>query len=374
MMSVANFISFIQVNSELEALLLEAQLIRKYTPHFNIQLKDDKHPLYIIITKEEFPRVITARKTDIYKGSILAAYGPFPSSLSVHTVLKMIRRIFPYSDHKIGKRGCLYSHIGLCDPCPSDIVSIKNLELKNLARKKYKKNIVNIKKILDGRIKSLERELEREMRILSEKEDFEKAAEVRNKINRLDYITRPQIPSDFYIENPNLYSDQRNLEIQEFKETLLKNGLKIRSLERIECFDIAHLSGSSAAASMVTFIKGEADKSFYRHFRIKIAKGGDDYNSMREVAKRRNPHSKDWGIPDIVVVDGGIGQVKAFSENFNLSPVVGIAKHPDRLVVGDNKIILKGNVLNLISRIRDEAHRFARRYHHNLIIKSLLNS
>jgi excinuclease ABC subunit C len=115
---------------------------------------------------------------------------------------------------------------------------------------------------------------------------------------------------------------------------------------------------------MVTFINGEADKNYYRHFRIRKAKGGDDYNSMREVALRRGKHFPDWGKPDLIIVDGGKGQVSSFAMDI---PVVGIAKHPDRLIVGENKIKLSGLALNLVSRIRDEAHRFARRYHHHLI-------
>lgn len=117
MVSEANNLKFIIVSSEFEALLLEAKLIKKFQPKYNVIAKDDKHPLYIAITKEEFPRVIAVRKLITSNYSLMASYGPFPSSHNVYSVLKMIRRIFPYSDHKIGKRVCLYSHIGLCNPC-----------------------------------------------------------------------------------------------------------------------------------------------------------------------------------------------------------------------------------------------------------------
>lgn len=362
MISEANSLSYIQVNSELEALLLEAKLVRKYMPHYNIQLKDDKHPLYITITNEEFPRVITTRKD--------GTYGPFPSSSNVHSVLRMIRKIFPYSDHKIGKRACLYSHIGLCNPCPNEIVHSTQYKV---LRQKYLKNIRSIKSILDGHIDKVSKNLEKEMTNFSKNEDYENAASVRNQINNLEYITRPQMPTEYYMENPNLYSDQRHLEIKELKKLIRNLKLKIKNLHRIECFDIAHLAGSNATASMVTFIDGEADKSLYRNFRIKIAKGGDDYDSMREVAKRRSQHFKDWETPDLIIVDGGIGQVKSFSENIQNIPIVGIAKHPDRLIIGEQKIKLEGPALNLVTRMRDEAHRFARRYHHLLISKSIQN-
>ena len=142
--------------------------------------------------------------------------------------------------------------------------------------------------------------------------------------------------------------------------------VRIKNLHRIECYDVSHLAGSYATASMVVFINGEADKSEYRHFRIRQKKSQSDYDSLCEVAKRR--FQNDWGSPDLIIVDGGIGQVKAFKSNI---PTVGIAKNPDRLIVGNQKIKLTGNTLNFVSRIRNEAHRFARRYHHALISKGL---
>ncbi|QQG41255.1 MAG: GIY-YIG nuclease family protein [Candidatus Woesebacteria bacterium] len=375
MVKEATDLSFIQVASELEALLLEARLIRKYMPHYNIEAKDDKHPLYIVITKEKYPRVTTVRKIDLNK-SFSSSFGPFPAGGTVRSVLKMIRRIFPFSDHKLGKRGCLYSHIGLCDPCPSEILNIKNLKLKIQAGQKYKKNIRNIKKILDGKVNNLQRDLEKTMANLSKQQMYEEAKIVRDQLERLGYITQPQMPIDFYMQNPNLYEDVRKKELSELSKILNSSFLILNSLHRIECFDIAHLAGSSPTASMVTFINGEADKTFYRHFKIKKAKGGDDYDSMREVAKRRMGHLGDWGKPDLIIVDGGAGQVKAFSsillDNKVDIPVVGIAKNPDRLIVGDEKIRLSGAPLALVSRIRDEAHRFARRYHHKLVSRELI--
>lgn len=380
MISDAQELSFIQVGSELEALLLEARLIRSYMPKYNIISKDDKHPLYIQITKEKYPRVITVRKIDLESEPSLANYGPFPSSKNVRSVLKMIRRIFPYSDHKLGKRPCLYSHIGLCDPCPNEIVqSTQYLVL----RKKYLKNIRSIKSILDGHIDEVKKNLEKEMEKASKKQDYELAGQIRDQIERIEYITRPQMPTEFYMQNPNLYEDLRNKELIELRRLLLDSRFKIPdSLHRIECYDIAHLAGTNATASMVTFIDGEADKSFYRHFRIRQKKGNSDIDSMREVIKRRLSHLSDptspsglrgagWGKPDLIIVDGGVAQVSAFTSILYSNKVsilvVGIAKHPDRLIVGEQKIKLEGNVLHLVSRMRDEAHRFARRYHHKLV-------
>lgn len=370
MISEANFISFIQVTSELEALLLEARLIRKYMPHYNIAAKDDKHPLYIRITKEKYPRIVTARKID-EKEKNLAFYGPFPSSRSVYSVLRMLRRIFPYSDHKLGKRGCLYSHIGLCSPCPNNIENTNETALKADLYKKYRTNIRKIKSILDGKIDIVAKDLEKEMSASSKAQNYEEAAAIRNQIEHLEYVTRPQMPTDFYMQNPNLYSDQRETELRQLLRILSENNIKIENLKRIECFDIAHLAGVNATASMVTFTDAEADKKEYRHFKIRKAKGGDDYDSMREVGRRRMNHLEDWGKPDLIIVDGGRGQVSAFSEVVTGIPVVGIAKHPDRLIIGEQKIRLTGSPLNLVSRMRDEAHRFARRYHHKLVSREL---
>jgi len=355
MVKEASSLTITKVDSEFETLLLEAKLIHKFQPKYNSVAKDDKHPLYITITNEKFPRVTITRRNGLY--------GPFPSSSIVHQVLKMIRRIFPYSDHKIGKRPCLYSQIGLCSPCPSTI--------KNEAdRKLYLKNIRNIKSLLNGRIAKVRHNLEKEMQNYSREQKYEEAQKTRDKIDRLEYITKPRIPTEFYLENPNLLEDIRIKELQNLKSLLVNCKLKIENLHRLECYDIAHLAGTHPTASMVTFIDGEAEKTLYRHFKIKSAKGGDDYESLREVAKRRLKNN--WGKPDLIIVDGGVGQVKAFEQIIPNIPVVGIAKNPDRLIIQKNCIRLTGPALNLVSRMRDEAHRFARRYHHKLVKINLL--
>lgn len=347
MISEADNLRHIVVNSELEALLLEAKLINSEKPKYNSVSKDDKHPLYITITKDEFPRIITSRRS--------GNFGPFPSSSTLYSVLRMLRKIFPYSEHKTGRRKCLYAHIGLCNPCPNEI---KTKDQK----RKYLKNIKSLGAILSGKIKTVQRSLEKEMKILSEEQKFEEASLVRDQLKRLEYITQPAIPSEFYLENPNLTADIRTNELKE-----LSKIIKMKNLHRIECYDVSHLSGVHATASMVVFVNGEAEKREYRHFRIRQEKSQSDYDSIREIAKRRAKNK--WGKADLIIVDGGVGQVNAFQSN---SPVVGIAKNPDRLILGKQKIRLKGTSLNFVSRIRDEAHRFARRYHHKLVSKNLI--
>lgn len=363
MMKEANSVTFIKVFRELEALLLESSLIKQYKPKYNIVLKDDKHALYIVITKEKFPRVLTSRK--------FGNFGPFPNSTNVKTILKLIRKVFPYSDHKLGKKPCLYSHIGLCNPCPNEIVhSTKYLIL----RKQYMKNIKNIKLILSRKFNFVRNKLEKEMNNLSKLERFEEAKVLRDKIKIFDYITQEKIDTQQFLKNPNLAEDLRLLEIENLKALLNKN-YKIENLKRVECYDVSHLSGTNTTASLVVMIDGEMDHSLYRHFKIRQDKGNSDYDSLKEVAKRRIKHFKSWGIPDLIIVDGGLGQVKIYDSVFKKYkiPVVGIAKHPDRLVFSDGtKVKLQGLSLQLVSRIRDEAHRFARRYHHLLLSKELL--
>jgi excinuclease ABC subunit C len=348
MVTEADNITYLKVDSEFEALLLEAKLIRLNQPKYNSALKDDKHPLYITITKDEFPRVVTSRAS--------GDFGPFPSSTNVKQVLKMIRRIFPFSDHKIGKRQCLYSQIGLCNPCPSTIKDEAN-------KAKYLSNIRRARAILKGNVKKVKGDLEKDMSMLSKQNRYEEAIEIREKIKRLEYITQPRIPIDSYLLNPNLLEDVRVSELRELKTIIQKTSeIRLKKLRRIECYDVSHIGGSFPTASMVVFTNGEADKSEYRHFKIRQKASQSDYDSIKEVARRRARQS--WPEPDLVIIDGGVGQVKSFnSKHF----VVGIAKNPDRLIIGKEKIKLAGLSLSLVQRMRDEAHRFARRYHHKLI-------
>ena len=368
MVEEADKITYIQVTSELESLLLESYLIKKYKPKYNILLKDDKHALYIVITKEEFPRVITSRKN--------GNYGPFPNSANVKTILKLIRKVFPYSDHKIGKKACLYSHLGLCNPCPNKIqMTNDRLQILNLT-KQYNQNIRNIKLILSRKFNKVRKSLETEMNALSKLEKYEDAKLIRDKIQALDYITQKRIDEKSFLTNPNLTEDLRNEELKKLRNLLSTYYILPTTLSRIECFDIAHISGSFATASMVVAINGQMEHEYYRHFKIRQSKGNSDYDSMREIAQRRINHLTDWSKPNLIIVDGGLGQVKIFNDIFKISkiPVIGIAKNPDRLVFPDGtKVRLQGPTLQFVSRVRDEAHRFARRYHHKLISKSLLD-
>ncbi len=374
--------SIIQVGSELEALLLEAHLIRKFQPKYNISLRDDKHALYIKITNEKYPRVQTARKIDEKDKSLLFV-GPFPSSAAVYGVLNLLRKIIPFAHHKAGKRGCLYSQIGLCNPCPSDIEKLSNESQKKILRAKYRKNIRLIKKVLMGQLASVRNSLKKEMKKKSASEKFEEATVLRNQIQKLDYITQPITPIKNFLKNPNFIEDIRDEELKQLRNLLAKYVPINKSLRRIECYDVAHISGKFPTASMITFINAEAEKKFYRNFRIKQKKGASDTDSLTEVAKRRIKYLKLWGKPDLIIVDGGKGQVSSFTKTFASENIVivGIAKRTESLIIpvesNGKKFVQirlsRGPVLFLVQRLRDEAHRFARRYHHKLLSKNLIN-
>lgn len=380
MVNEANFLSFVRVDSELDSLLLEASLIKKFQPRYNFAAKDDKHPLYIRITKDEFPKVITARKIEEDEKNI-AFYGPFASSTSVRSVLKMLRRIFPYGDHKPYKKPCIYSHIGLCNPCPSQIQNEPDIKNRLRLMKQYLKNIHMIRMVLERKTPRVEKMLLKNMQNLAEEENFEEAKIVRDKLMQLTYITQKPIPSFEFLKNPNLVYDLRAAELSALKK-ILTSYMSLNSLSRIECYDIAHLAGTSPTASMVCFIDGEAEKYFYRRFSIRQERSRSDVHSLEEVAERRIKHLKDWGRPDLIIVDGGKAQVGVFRKYFEILgiPVIGIAKRYETLIVASSKYgvnsfkefrIPKGPAFSLITRIRDEAHRFARKYHHLLVQKAL---
>ena len=380
MISETTLVSFIKVTSELEALLLEAVMVKKLATKYNILLKDDKHPLYIKITKDVYPRILTARKIDNTNEN-RAFFGPYPSSLQVRRVLTLLRQIFPYATHKTTKRACLESQINLCSPCPSEIEAVEDYEKKQNLKYAYMENIYSIEKILSGRLSTLRNQLVHKMQILAAKEKFEEASYTKEKIDSLDYITQPINQPSSYLANPNLEEDLRTRETKHLKQ-ILDNFLKVERLSRIECFDVSHHAGRETSAAMTTFINGQIEKNLFRLFKVKSVKGANDVASMEEVAIRRLKHLKDWGKPNLVIVDGGKGQVAAFYKHFSSAdiPVVGLEKRFETLVIPQvsyskvtyKKVRLqKGEARNLVQKIRDETHRFAVSYHHRLAKKSL---
>ncbi len=363
-------IKIIIVESEFESLLLEANLIKKYSPKYNIRLVDGKaYPMIRITKRYPFPAVLTARKMDDEKSIY---FGPFPSSTSMHTVIRILRRIFPF--HSVinhPPKICLYYHLNLC-PCIPAFPADEN-------KKAYKKTIYRIIDFLNGKTKKVLKDLTAERDEMTRLENFEKAAILQNQINSIIYVTNPFHKPFEYETNPNLRTDLRKQELTELQEILQEKGVVIKFPSRIECFDISNIQGTNPTASMVVLTDGEIDKSQYRKFKIQT-KGPNDFAMMEEVIKRRIKH-KEWPYPDLLVVDGGKGQIssarKVLQENDLQIPLVGLAKREETIVTSDFKEIHlpKGSkALLVIMKIRDEAHRFAITFHKKLRTASAFKS
>lgn len=374
-------IDHILVGSEIEAFLLEANLIKKNKPFYNIQFKDDKFYPYIKVGNfksrsnlSAVPYITIARKKD-EKNALY--FGRYPNATSVKIVLKLLRRIFPYQSVKNHtKRNCLYYHLNLCPCVPA--------HPEHLAE--YRKTIKKIEDFLRGKKDRVISALERERDSNAKREEFEKAKAVQEKIDRINIITSSFYHPFRYEKDPEFYHHRIKNELESLKKILIKYYKNINELNRIECYDISNISGTNATGSMVVFINGEEDKAQYRRFKIKSKTTPDDYAMMQEVLRRRLKHA-DWDYPDLIVIDGGKGQVSAsyhtLFENKLDIPIIGLAKREEIIVIPllenrelmffEEKLPISTPGVNLLRRIRDEAHRFAINYHRLLRKKYLTN-
>jgi len=373
-------LDYIVVMSEFEALLLEAKLIKQYQPKFNIDLKDNKRYLYIAISKEKFPRVFIVRRPEIEEG-LLDWYGPFPSARDTREVLKIIRNIFPFRSCKtLPSSPCLYSHIHLC---PAPCVNNSN---------EYKKTITKIRKLLSGQTNKIIKELKKEMILNSQKENFEKAQEIKLQIIALENITQgwKNIPEGL-------------LSIEKIHSRLKKFIIRYSTIDpititKIEGYDVSNLGKKIIVGSMIAFTKGIPDKSNYRKFKInydfnlknkrKNLENQSDTDAMYQIVRRRLNHPE-WIYPQLILLDGGKGQIssafKALKEK-NLHdqiPILGLSKKRETIIIPqiENGEIKKwksvnlsknSQILKLLQRIRDESHRFAQNYYKTLHKKSTL--
>lgn len=366
-------VEFIIVENELEALLLEANLIKGNQPKYNVRFTDGKaYPFICITASDTYPKVLEARKISNDKSLY---FGPYPSVGAMRMVLRTIRRIFPYqSVENHPQRPCLYYHIGLC-PCPTvfDSKQIKS---------SYKKTIRYLIAFLRGEKKDLLALLIKHMKQLAKEERFEDAAFAKRQIEGIELVTSSFHNPIEYLKNPNLITDIRGEELGELKNVLEKEGISTAYLSRIECYDISNIQGRSATGSMVVFINGEKDTSSYRRFRIRVLDRPNDVLMMREVLQRRLVH-KEWAYPDLIIVDGGKGQVggvdKILKEKSLAIPLIGLAKRLEEIIIQKDKTFKlvrlppSSPALHLLRRIRDEAHRFAIQYHKKLRSKSLFD-
>jgi len=340
--------------NESMALLLEAGLIHKFKPHYNISLRDDKSFPFVKISAEVFPAISITRKKDDSSGRYI---GPYTNAKLLKNALKVIRRSFAYrSCRRLPGKSCIYGRINLC-PAPC---------LGRLDPKEYNLRIEDIILILEGKADLLINRLRHLMQNKSRARDFEAAAEARDQISTLAELSA------------GLSGVNRKGELED-----LKNKLGLRKLpERIEGFDISNISGKQAVGSMVSFYRGNPDKNNYRRFRIKDCTGMDDYKMLAEVVRRRYSRliKENSALPDLLLIDGGKGHLlAAFRQVKELGldlPLVSIAKK-EELVYSNNKecglnFADDTPTLNLIRRVRDEAHRFAVSYHLLLRRKELI--
>jgi excinuclease ABC subunit C len=349
-----------ETDSVLEALILEANLIKKHQPKYNVMAKDDKSFGYFVITKEKFPRVVILWKTELGKVPAKKIYGPYLSKYQMNIALKLIRRIFPFHSLKQQtEKGCLDFQIGKCPGPWSGAI----------AQKDYLKNIHGIEMILQGKKKNLLVELKKQMRAYARNNEFEKAAEARNRIFALEHIRDVAL----ILEEP--------------QHSMLgfRPNIECWGEMRIEAYDISNIAGDYAVGSMVVFTNGKTDKAQYRKFKIKTVEGIDDVAMMREVLCRR--FNNNWAKPDLILLDGGKGHLnmaQKIVEDLGLEiPIIAVAKGPTRkkldifqskfllTYLGQNEEIRKKynwilSDAKLLERIRNEAHRFAISYHKKL--------
>lgn len=444
----AQKIELTEVDTEFEALILETNLIKKYKPKYNILMRDDKNYLYVRFERirksnqpepskysvyQDFPRITIVRNK---KNDKAEYFGPYPSKVPLSRVLKRLRRVFPYrtSEHLViqksenplivqtsAKRPCFYYHLGLCMGACAGLES----------RKEYSIRYNNIRKFFKGEKTSILNELENTMKKFSKELNFEEAAKLRDKIEDIRFVTShitiDSEVDDVVVEQMKLNSRDNALDelIAQLKIPAL--NLKKHNLFRIECYDISNIQGTNSTGSMVVQIDGIAAPNLYRRFKIKTLDTPNDFEMLKEVLARRfaqllksneeklsivknfdavlSRKVKTWKIdesfsqiPDLIIIDGGKGQLSSAYEVLKLFeldkliPIVGLAKRQEEIFkirrqfkaqtdsakeLVENKferILLprKSESLYLVQRIRDEAHRFAKSYHTKLRNKNLL--
>jgi excinuclease ABC subunit C len=369
-------IDFEQKETALEALIREAELIKKITPPFNVREKDDKSFLYFEITREKFPRVLLVRGAGVVEGKSGAhtsgnvsqgkRFGPFTSASSAREALRILRRIFPWSTHdpdEIGrmKRPCFNYEIGLC---PGTCVGA-------ITHEEYIKNIDRLTLFFEGKKVRIIRALEKEMRAMAKKQEFERAAAFRRQIFALRHIQDTALISD----NEVLMTRGAGVGISGGA-----TGPTLKDGYRIEGYDISNISGTSAVGSMVVFEDGAPNKNDYRKFKIKSIFQPNDVGMLKEVLERRFAHAtpvdgraatkSQWPMPDLVLIDGGLAQVNTARRVLLRAgitvPIVGIAKGPRRDHNDIIGLVPKGVQKITLIKVRDEAHRFAIGYHKSL--------
>lgn len=340
-------IGYIQTRSEIDALLLESFLIKKQKPRYNVIWKDGKNYFYVSLTKEPFPRILITHQPSLSQKTL----GPFVDGKALKQALKFLRHAFPYYTIKTHpKHLCSWCHIKLC-PGP------------NPNHKEYKKNLANLFAVLQGKRTSVLKKIQKAMNEASREQRFEQAAVLRNQLFALENIVS-------HSQKPAHKKTSRNNAKYELQEILLSKN----PIVRIEAYDISNIQGHLATGSMVTFLNGKPAKQWYRKFKIHITGKANDFAMMEELLSRRLTH-KEWPYPDLILIDGGKGQLSsallALRKYQTAILIAAIAKkHNELFLPGQSAPLLLKNMpsqaQNVLLHIRDEAHRFAITYHRKL--------
>lgn len=367
---------WITVESELDALFVEAEMVRRYMPRYNILLRDDKSSLYVRIAYNDPHPSVTFTRQPMDDNA--KYFGPYFNGGEVKRALKYLRRAFPYSTHTgvLPKRVCLQYHLGLCP----------GLEEHKTSLNDYRANLRKLMQYLKGERAQVMERLERDMERAAKKHDFEAAADIRNQYFALKALSKQIV-----------FSDKEFLDLS--KDRGLQGLADLLGLQnvpkRIEGYDISHMQGTDNVASMVVFSNGIPDKAAYRKFKMRLP-GNNDFGHMEEVITRRcsEKNVRDWGLPDLFLIDGGKGQlasaIKARDALGIVRPMIGLAKREEEIVVHIEKSLVQvskielekqhamvhetegfvlvllskhSDIVKLLQRVRDESHRFAVSYH-----------
>lgn len=388
---------WVETESELDALFLESEMVKRYMPRYNILLRDDKSQMFVRIDmKSEWPTVSFTRNPIDDQATY---FGPYYNGYAIKKALRYLRKIFPYYtvSPKDGQRPDLDSHIGL-SPRP------------DVSSNEYKGTLKQLIRYIEGGRKTIIKELEQQMKLSAKLHDFENAARYRNKVADLKSL-----------QQKIMFGDREFLDIS--KDRALSGLVDLLALKkipaRIEGFDVSHMGGKDVVASMVVFTNGVSDRANYRKFKARLQQN-DDYHNMYETVLRRmsEKNRTAWGMPDLIIIDGGKGQldsaIKALDEQSVNVPVISIAKREEEIVIhrtrsridvaqleqqiknpSDDMVVIKSgdylllnlhpgqlnasshsknlraaptvsrysDITKLFQRIRDESHRFAISYH-----------
>lgn len=343
-----------KTDSVLEALILEARLVKQHLPPYNTDLKDDKSYNHVVITDERFPRVLTVRGRDIeqrkFTEPVKYLFGPFPSGGALREAMKIVRKLFPYRDKCVpfeelsGARQekakpCFSAQIGLCPRVCAGVITAKD----------YGRAINHIRLFFEGRKSALVKKLEREMKMAAKEREFERAGEIKRTLFGLAHIQ---------------------------DMALIKDDVRSHNAHRIEAYDVAHLLGENSVGVMTVLQNGRPDKDAYRKFILREEHGGNDLAALAEVLRRRLKHSE-WPLPEIIVVDGALlqlGAAKKILEETGVTVLlIGVVKNkkhePERLL-GPAALIKRFEKEVLLAN--NEAHRFAISFHRKRRSKEFL--